>query len=611
MRPVWYSFQLLNKREKSKFGVLLFSRLLAQLLDLLGIVSVGWLTGQFLRGSQEEEVSLGSVQIVVSVGDPTHLVAIVLGIATVFVAKSGLSTWLLWKTTRLVAQIEARNAESLIQHIFGGGLSRLQKYSRGDQQWIANQSCQAAFSSMLTSGSTIVSESSLFIIVLITFAIADPFATALVSIYFLALALGFQIAVSTKIREIGKRLAASSVEVNNRIVDLSQAFKEIEVMSRTQYFVDGISAPRKQLALDRANHRFMLGVPRFFIEGALLIGVATFSIWQFLGGGGAVSPEFAGILLAGGFRLMVSIVPLQNALTDIRANAPQAARAQDIINATLSIEPSEALPEPSKTPPEEGLPPIRGGVDVFVENATFSHNKEGPPALRNLSMRIKAGEFVAIIGPSGAGKTTLVDLILGLRTPDSGTVSVAGKPPRDFIQEHPAKVGYVPQRPGLMGGSLRENILLGHEGEQVQEADIIRALSASGLWNHVKKLPEKLSGSVSAGTELMSGGQVQRLGLARALLARPWMLVLDEATSSLDAETEYAISKTIEKLKGNCTVIVVAHRLSTIQNADKIFVIRGGRVTDAGTFTELLSRNELVRRYVELLSFQRAFNDEF
>ena len=238
---------------------------------------------------------------------------------------------------------------------------------------------------------------------------------------------------------------------------------------------------------------------------------------------------------------------------------------------------------------------------MTAKNLTYHYPDTNQPAVQGVSFEIPGGAFVAFIGPSGAGKTTLADLILGLHTPTDGSVAVDGRAPEALRQAHPGLVSYVPQKPGMVSGTIAENIALGEDIKVIDWDRIDEVLLQAGLWDAVQALPKGARTNLGEQTDSLSGGQLQRLGIARALYPKPRLLVLDEATSALDAETEASITETLFTLRGEVTVAVIAHRLSTIQHADTVFVVEDGHISATGTLSQVRKQVPLIEKYVQLL----------
>lgn len=236
--------------------------------------------------------------------------------------------------------------------------------------------------------------------------------------------------------------------------------------------------------------------------------------------------------------------------------------------------------------------------EIRFENVVYSH-PGFPPALNDITLRIPKGDMVAIVGRSGAGKTTLIDVLAGFYTPDQGTVTFDGVPIHEFdIRSYRKKIGYVPQDSVLLNRTVRENLLWADEN--AGDSEIREAARLANAHDFVQQLPQQYDTLVGDRGMRLSGGQVQRLALARAIIRRPDILILDEATSSLDTESERLIQKALEEIARKTTLVVVAHRLSTIINADFIYVFDRGRIAEAGTYEQLLKQNGLFARMVDL-----------
>jgi ABC-type bacteriocin/lantibiotic exporter with double-glycine peptidase domain len=225
--------------------------------------------------------------------------------------------------------------------------------------------------------------------------------------------------------------------------------------------------------------------------------------------------------------------------------------------------------------------------EVKVSKVSFKYPDSPSKAIKDISLTITSGSVIAIVGPSGGGKSTLVDLLLGVLPPDTGDITISEIDPLKAVKEFPGAISYVPQQVVVIDGTIRENISLGYSAKYSYDDEVYSALAKAGLKDFVNNIPGGLSSPLGEWGTRISGGQRQRIGIARALFTNPKLLVLDEATSALDGETEAGISDQILKMKGEMTVIMIAHRLSTVIGADRIYYVDEGEIKADGTFDEV------------------------
>jgi ABC-type multidrug transport system fused ATPase/permease subunit len=230
--------------------------------------------------------------------------------------------------------------------------------------------------------------------------------------------------------------------------------------------------------------------------------------------------------------------------------------------------------------------------NVVVDHLDFKYEQSENLVLSNINVRILSGEAVGFVGQSGSGKSTLIDIVLGLLEPQNGSVLINGQTIESVKRSWQQQIGYIPQTIFLMDDSLRRNIAIGIADTEIDEVAIVEALKSAQLEEFVASLPEGLDTVVGERGVRLSGGQRQRIGIARALYHRPSVLVLDEATSSLDTETEHGVMQAVQALQGDKTVIIVAHRLSTVEYCDRLYRLDAGRIVDEGTFGEVMNRSQ-------------------
>jgi ABC-type multidrug transport system fused ATPase/permease subunit len=289
------------------------------------------------------------------------------------------------------------------------------------------------------------------------------------------------------------------------------------------------------------------------------------------------------IFLAATSRIAPAVLRAQQGLVTIKGNEGSANESLTLINSLANV----VTPDRTVRAYSESYP---GFVPrVIMANTDFRYPNSDKFAVENFSLDIEPGQFIAIVGSSGAGKTTMVDLLLGIIAPTSGSISISGLTPMECISKYSGAIAYVPQDVMISNGTFRENVGLGFPMDETSDERVMRSLKTAHLYDFVSSLPEGMDSKVGENGSRLSGGQRQRLGIARALFTNPMMLIMDEATSSLDGETEAAISESINSLRGQVTVISIAHRLSTIRAADQVCFMESGKLIANGSFSQVRS----------------------
>lgn len=601
--PVFFAARsalaLLTPRERLVFWSLVAARAIVGFLDVFGILLVGVVAA--LGATQFEGADRSSVVFGVELPalDGQGLLLLVLFVLGVFVIKALIAIGLSRALTAFVARIESRNAAALATHLLTGDLAHVRRFSRNELQFALTESIKWTFTGLLNNVAGMVVEGFLLIIVAVAFFVVDPVVAVFALGYFALIVVGMQAGIARVLKRAGEDAAEGTKLTLGALGDTLDTYREITVLGRSELYLDRIRRSRTRAARSGAVLAFLGGMPRYVVETALILGVVVFVGQQLLTGQLASGLATLGVFLAGAVRIMGAILPLQTAVAALKVNTEQSRTARELL-AELRSAP---LPETPDAP--VGAEPPSGGAPLGVEVVNVDYRYPGGDAavLDSVSVSIPAGSFAAVIGPSGAGKTTLVELLLGLGAPTAGSVRIDGWHPQALRLAAPGLVSYVPQKPGLVSGSIADNVALGIRTENVDRERVRTVLAQAQLLDFVDSLPEGIDTRVGKQSEAFSGGQVQRIGLARALYVSPRLIVLDEATSGLDASTEAVISSTLRELSGELTIIVIAHRLSTVQRADTVVVLEGGRVVAEGDFATVRRTVPMVAEYVKLMSF--------
>lgn len=581
---------------------LALSNVFLNFLDIMAISMIGFI-GAF---AFEQSVNLPFVDLSDFDRDSIFVFSLA-ATAILFCLKTGGGLLLARIQFTFLARIESGFSEQIAKHVLGSNLVAMKRFSRSEIEWSILRSTAIAFPTILGTGLTLIAQASLALFIFSLFVYADWVSALLVFAYFAALLFVFHLFSGKRAKRTGLLYTTGSVSVSQAITDSVSAFKEIAVLSRLNFFVRRISDARTRVAMAQAAQQHLQAMPRLLTELGLIVGAIAFLLFQFVRTDGNLNIGLLSIFLVGSLRMMSALIPLQRAAMDFRFFAPQALESQKLLRESLNSQNHEDVPgNAGPTQSAFGAGHREGAPTVELSNVGFAYvdGERRDVALQDVSLIIKPGQTVALIGPSGAGKSTIADLILGLHEPSSGQILLGRIPPKEFRTMNPGAVGYVPQKPGLISGSIRDNVALGLPPESIDEKALWKALKQAQIDEFVLALPEGVDSNLGKHSDSLSGGQLQRIGLARALYTKPRLLVLDEATSALDAEIEASISLSLQNLETETTMIIVAHRLSTIQGADVVIAVDAGRIVATGSFKDLQNSSPLVRKYVSLMTIR-------
>jgi ATP-binding cassette subfamily C protein len=606
LKAVKASLAFMTPKEQSKWYFLTGLRALLSLLDLAGILAIGFVvtsTAIFLTSGSDPNRVLEFAGLQIPAVNAQTLPWVSAGVLMLFLAKALFSIILTKRAAFFVATVEARSARTIAEIAFGGDLGDARKRSREEMMYAIQGGSPSAFNVLLNAVNALATEAMLFIVICIGFLFVDPWATLGAVLYFGLIAFVMQYFVGSLMTRAGQVAAAGAVAANTAISDLLAVFRELLVLGKRDKYINEIYRARAAAAHSAANQHYLSGMPRYIIEAALLVGVALFVLAQALTGDIVKSAATIGVFLSGGFRLTAAMLPLQSALLTINAVLPSARTAQEILELRGKTEEKGGL-RFSTSEETVGLgksESLNSPLGIEFRDVSFSYPDSNQATLKNISFEIRTGTQVALMGPSGAGKSTIADLLCGVLTPTSGTIVRAETSISLEDSSGRGRVSYVPQRPGLVSGTILDNVALAESDEEVNREQALASLQLANLADLVADLPEGIDTPLGKLQDGLSGGQMQRLGLARALYTKPGLLVMDEATSALDAESEAEIQKALDSMRGRVTVVLIAHRLNTIQHADKVILVEDGQVKDSGTFKELIARNPSVERVVNLM----------
>jgi ABC-type multidrug transport system fused ATPase/permease subunit len=359
------------------------------------------------------------------------------------------------------------------------------------------------------------------------------------------------------------------------------SYRELFVQNRLFYYSSEIRNLRIRLAKYQAEFTFMPNISKYIIESTVILGALIIAAIQFKIKDAAGAFATLSVFLVAATRLAPALLRVQQGLMQVH-NSFGASLATLSLIKSINSGPSIQLSKDLQNFEYTGFVP-----NILISNVSLTYPDNLDPTINNISVSISSGDFVAIVGPSGAGKTTLIDTLLGVLEPNAGFIQISKLSPRQSITKWPGAISYVPQDINIFNGTIRTNVSLGYPKELASDEMVWEAVNFAELGDVVRELPNGLDTEIGERGIKLSGGQRQRLGIARALFSKPQLLVLDEATSSLDSETELKISKAIQNLKGKVTVVIIAHRLSTVRTADNVYYLEDGKIKASGSFEEV------------------------
>jgi ATP-binding cassette, subfamily B, bacterial PglK len=495
---------------------------------------------------------------------------------------------------RSVVKIAARYVQARVSHNAGVRLSSelfegylLWPYSwhltRTTAELIRNShgGTQQVVSGVLLPTIRTVSEGLLVLAMLLVLILLAPLATVGAVVVVGGAAVLLLVVVQPRMKQFGLVRHQESQSTLSALQQGLFGIRDVKVLGREETFANAYHRGRGRMA--RADYLFetAMQLPSIVLEMALLSFILAYFAATILRGGAAQDTlSVLGLFAYVGLRLQPSLQIIVAGLNTLKFSA---APLQDLHDDLGTMDRTRR--------PRKPATPLTFSSALKLEHVTFRYERADRDALNDIDLAIAPGEQIGICGPTGGGKTTLVDIITGLLPPTTGRVIVDGKDLRDHEREWQATLGIVPQMVFLTDDTLRRNVALGVPDQHIDDEAVQEAVRLAQLEEFVDQLPDGLETTVGERGVRVSGGQRQRVAIARALYRRPSVLIFDEGTSALDNATEALLMDAIERLRGRHTIILVAHRLSTVRTCDRIVFLEHGKVTGLGTYDDLCSTN--------------------
>lgn len=594
------STRVLSRADQQKILIVVVFQIFLGLLDLAGVAAIGVLGSLAVRGvsSQGPGDRVEAVLSFLHLSNQTFQTqAAVLGClaAGLLISRTMFSIIFTRRTLYFLSRRGARISSTLVSKLLSQDLLTIQKRTTQETLYAVTRGVDSITLGVIGITVTLISDISLLAVMTLGLLIVDPIIALSTLAVFGAVGWLLYRLLNKSAKRLGLAESNLTIANNEKIVEVLNSYRESVVRNRRYFYAQEIEKTKFQLAHTLADIAFLPSISKYVIESTVVLGTLLISASQFLLQDASHAVATLSVFMAASTRIAPAVMRIQQGTIGIKQSLGSAGPTLTLIESLEGVEENPEAVNKLETNHAGFVPTIE------ILNLSLTYPQKPTPALNDISLNIKSGAFVAIVGPSGAGKTSLVDVLLGVLTASSGSVLISGKSPLETIALWPGAIAYVPQDVAVSSGTIKENITLGFP-ENSEDLELINsAVQMAQLSNFVRSLPQGLETHVGERGAKLSGGQRQRLGIARAMFTKPKLLVLDEATSALDGQTESDISSALLKLKGQTTVVMIAHRLATVRFADLVIYIDGGKITAQGTFEEVRNQVPDFERQAQLM----------
>lgn len=592
------SLSLFSGREKAKLLALTVFQVAISAFDLLGVILLS-LIGLSVISTSGSNTGFFTQYFykffhLTSASPERRLVTLCLMAAFFLIVRALISVIITKRILYFLGHKSASLSEIMLKRMLSQSILQVEESSSQASLFAITRGIDYLTMKVIGTGLILVSDAS--ILVALTIGLFYVSASSAIGICALFGITGFFLhkIMGRRAEILGREFTKHTVLGNEIVTDTIKSYRELFVHNRTPFLARKMGTIRQKLSFVSAELDFQPYVSKYIVESALVLGMLSIALYQFVSTDAITTATTLTLFISASVRIAPSALRIQQGLTLIKGSSGMARDSIEFMNNLKRIPDVEFI----DLLPRCDYSDFKS--EIHVRNLSFNYPSRVVPALVNINLDIEPEKITALIGPSGSGKTTLIDALLGILPPSSGVVELAGKSPRDAITQWPGAISYVPQQVNIIDSTIRENITLGYESSEIETSEIDRCLQIAELYEFVHSLPDGLDTFVGENGSKLSGGQKQRLGIARALLTRPKILFLDEATSSLDNKTGQEINLALNKLKSEVTIITVAHRIETIRNADQIICMRAGEIITTGNY-EQISQNfpEFIRASVD------------
>jgi ABC-type multidrug transport system fused ATPase/permease subunit len=583
------TLKVLSKLDRRKISYVAFLQLTLSVLDLVGVAIIGILGALAISGVESRNPGnrvSAALKLIHLNKVSFQTTAAVLGLTAgvLLISRTLASAYLTRRTLFFLSRRGTEISITLVNKILSQPLLLIQSRTSQETLYALTSGVEAIVLRIIGALISIISDTTLLIVMAIGLFVVDP--TMAFSTFTVFSLIGYLLYLTLHKHAIslGRRNAELVVKNNEKILEILKSYREATVRGTKAYYSAEIGKLRLGVNNTSAEIAFLPNVSKYIVETTVVLGSLIIAGAQFIMKDAVHAVATLSVFIAAGTRIGPASLRLQQGAIQIKTNMGMANTTLALIT---QLENSSSI---RKEIYPLDLKHHGFKSDISITDLILTYPTRSKPALNGVNLQIKEGQFVALVGPSGAGKTSLIDSMMGVLEPSSGEIMISGMTPNEAIIKWPGSIGYVPQDVSIFTGSVKSNVSLGFSEEEARSEQVEKALGTAMLLEFIQGLEDGLETSVGEGGTSLSGGQRQRLGIARAMFTDPKLLVLDEATSALDGETEMEVSNAIRKLRGNTTIIMIAHRLSTVRDADMVVYMESGKVVSTGSFEEVRSQ---------------------
>lgn len=583
-----FALDLLRQKERSYLFLALTLQIVLGLADLLGVLVIGIVSSEiaanYLGLSNSETGVLASVQRTLNL-QHVHLLQMASIAVAIFIFKAIFSLAFSWKLYIFLSKRANSISRALMEDFLNTPFVWIRKMDNQRLPFAFMEGINALVIGVLGNLILFISDFAMMLILFIGLIKMNLPVTLVVTTLFGGLGYVLTKFLTPRIRLMGQLSAELSNQGRNTILDIKEMFQEFPSRDKSRYFEQRSHHIRERSSATYAREQWLGGLPKNVLETATIIGIFLILLVANFMGSTQSNVGMVVVFLAATTRIVPAILRMQANWLSINRNVGYVNEAMPILVQIRSTTKAKFTKKDASEDVAGGFPD-RG--NFTFQDVSFCYPDSDQNVIDGLTFSVRAGERIAIVGDSGAGKTTLANLILGLLTPTSGKI-ISGLNSKIFTESNRNETGYLPQSPYIFSGSILLNVCLTDIDTEVDFDRFEEAILAAQIAEFVHSQPNQFRAILGVNGLVLSGGEKQRLALARVLYLRPVIIVLDEPTSSLDAQTDEFVSRTLMDDKLGSTVFVIAHKYSTIRSVDKIIYLQDGHLVSFGDWEHVVA----------------------